>query len=95
MLNQVVLVGKAVEEIKTTENQATIVIAVSRSFKNEEGLYESDNIPVVLYNGIMQNAKEYCNKGTLIGIKGRIQMIDNSITIIAERITFLSSKKED
>lgn len=95
MLNQIVLVGKVVEEIKTTENQSTIVISVLRSFKNEEGLYESDNIPVVLYNGIAQNAAEYCNKGTLIGIKGRIQMIDNNITIIAEKITFLSSKKED
>ena len=94
MLNQIVLVGRVVEEINTTENQATIVISVSRSFKNGEGLYESDNIPIVLYNGIAQNAAEYCTKGTLIGIKGRIQMIDNNITIIAEKITFLSSKKE-
>ena len=95
MLNQIVLVGKVVEEIKTTENQATIVIAVSRNFKNEEGLYESDNIPVIVWNGIIEQTKDYCRKGDTIGIKGRIQMIDNNVTIIAERITFLSSKKED
>lgn len=42
--------------------------------------------------------KKYCKKGDLLGIKGRIQTKQeenkNIIEIVAERVTFLSSRKE-
>lgn len=87
MLNQIVLVGRLVSDpqINETENGAkecNITLAV----------------PIKLYEGIAENTVEYCKKGDLLGIKGRIQTKQeenkNIIEIVAERVTFLSSRKE-
>lgn len=103
MLNQVILVGRLVQdpEIKELENgirTSYITLAVSRSYKNSDGIYETDFIPVRLYKGIAENTTEYCKKGDVIGVKGRIQTKQeenkNIIEIIAEKVTFLSSRKE-
>lgn len=103
MLNQIVLVGRLVQdpEIKELENGAKtsyITLAVSRSYKNTDGIYETDFIPCLLYKGIAENTAEYCKKGGVIGVKGRIQTKQEEdktiIEIVAERVTFLSSRKE-
>ena len=99
MLNQIVLVGRMVSEAQISENEnggktAAITLAIPRSYKNENGEYETDFIPCVLWNGIATNTCEYCRKGDLLGIKGRIQSKENKIEIIAEKITFLSSSLE-
>lgn len=102
MLNQIVLVGRLVQdpEIKELENgvkTSYITLAVSRSYKNADGIYETDFIPGLLYKGIAENTAEYCKKGDVIGVKGRIQTKQeenkNIIEIVAERVTFLSSRK--
>ena len=96
MLNQTVLVGRLVNEpVIEEEKYCTITLAVPRSYKNENGEYDTDFIPITLWNGIAQNTSEYCKKGDLIGIKGRIQAKKNDIEIVAEKVTFLSSKKVD
>lgn len=99
MLNQLVLVGRLTEnpqlEKADDKNYCTITLAVNRSFKNADGIYETDIIPIILWQGIAENTAEYCKKGDIIGVKGRIQTVEDKIQIIAEKITFLSSKKED
>lgn len=94
MLNQIVLVGR-LQEIKEEEKGVSITLIVPKSYKNEEGIYEEDYIPVRLFGNVAKNTIEWCNKGDLVGIKGRIQAKDNDIEIVAEKLTFLSSKKED
>ena len=91
MLNQVVLVGRITDEVKTE----IIKIAVPRPYKNSEGAYDTDFIPVVLIGGILDNAKEYCRKGDMIGVRGRIESKEDELVIIAEKVTFLSSNKGD
>lgn len=102
MLNQVVLVGRLTSDIKVERDEnekefCKFVIVTPRSFKSKNGEYETDFIPIIAMGGIAENATEYCKKGDLIGIKGRIQTIvkedKQCIEIIAEKITFLSSKK--
>jgi len=98
MLNQTVLVGRIVSDpqINETENErkfTLIKLAVPRSYKNENGEYETDFIPCVLWNTIAVSTCEYCKKGDLVGVKGRIQNIADKIEIIAERVTFLSSRE--
>jgi len=109
MLNQTVLVGRLTSdlELKETENGAqvaNITVAVPRSYKNENGEYDTDFIDCVLWNSIASNTSQYCKKGDIVGVKGRIQTgnyVDydgnkRKVTeIIAEKITFLSSKKTD
>lgn len=95
MLNQIVLVGRLANEVKENEGEKyfSITLAVPRSFENENGEYETDMVPIILWEGIGENTKEYCHKGDVIGIKGRIEAKDNKVVVVAERVTFLSSKK--
>lgn len=108
MLNQSILVGRIVREpeIRETENGTkvtNITLAVQRSFKNVNGEYDTDFISCVLWKGVAETTAEYCKKGDLIGIRGRIQTrtVDfeenkhNVMEVIAERVTFLSSKKQE
>ncbi len=103
MLNQIVLVGRLVQdpEIKELENGnrlCYINLAVPRSWKNADGIYETDFINCIVWNNIADNVKEYCKKGDLLGIKGRIQTKQEEdksiIEIVAEKVTFLSNRKE-
>ena len=80
-----------------------VTLAVPRSYKNVNGEYDSDFIDCTLWYGIAESASEYCHKGDLVGIKGRIQSSTYEkngekkykTDIIAEKITFLTSKKAD
>lgn len=98
-MNQTMLVGRIVSDpqINETENQnkvATITLAVSRNYKNENGIYETDFIPCVFWNTVASKMCEYCISGDLIGVKGRLQSRKDKVEVIAERITFLSNKRE-
>ena len=98
MLNQVVLVGRlteepTVEKVKDAE-KCVITLAVQRNFKNIEGIYEIDKIKCLLFNSIASNTSEYCHKDDVVGVKGRIQVVDDKMEIIAEKVTFLSTRKE-
>lgn len=108
MQNIVFLIGRLVSdpELKRSDKEkdyATITLAVQRSFKNSNGIYESDFIRCKLWNGIATSVNEYCKKGDLVGVKGRIQIRsyeENEETkyiteIIADKVSFLSSKKVD
>ncbi len=109
MLNQSILVGRIVKEpeVRETENGTkvtNITLAVQRPYKNVEGEYDTDFISCVLWKGIAETTAEYCKKGDLIGIRGRIQskiteypndIKHNVMEVVAERVTFLSSKKQE
>lgn len=103
MLNQVVIVGRLVGdvELKETENRAkkaTVTLAVPRSYKNNEGEYETDFIRCQLYGKVAENTAEYCEKGDIIGIRGTLQSYKHEdksyLKVVAEKITFLSNKTE-
>ena len=100
MLNQTVLVGRLVQdpEIKELENDkkvCNITLAVTRSYKNADGIYETDFIPVTLWQGIAENVKEYCKKGDLVGVRGRLQAREDKVEVVGEKVTFLSSKAKE
>ena len=101
MLNNIVLVGRLVneptiEEMEDGKKVTTIKLAVNRNFKNVDGIYETDFIPCILWNSVAATTTEYCHIGDVIGVKGRIQSNeDKSIVVVAERVTFLSSKKDN
>ncbi len=108
MLNQTVLVGRLVRDPELHESEngnkvTSITLAVPRSYKNMNGEYDTDFISCVLFKGIAENASEYCHKGDLLGVKGRIQTrkvedLESSkqvVEVIAEKLTFLSSKKAE
>lgn len=105
MLNQSVLVGRVVNDIeyKKIEDKdvCQLCLAVPKNIKNVNGEYETDFIDCILSQSIAEVAKEYCKKGDLLGIKGRLESSLKNINgievktveLIAEKISFLSSKK--
>ena len=106
MLNQVVIAGRltgdpVVEEVEGGKKVSSITVAVPRSYKNVDGTYDTDFIRCTLWGGIAENTCEYCKKGDLIGVKGRLQTSNYEkngekkyvTEVIAERVTFLSSNK--
>ena len=107
MSNQVMLIGRLVRdvEVKELENDnkvANITLAVKRSYKNENGIYECDFIDCTLCNYLVDKA-EWCRKGDLIGIRGRLQtrivekddIKSKVMEVVVEKISFLSSGKGD
>ena len=108
MLNQVVLVGRLTRDIVVNKSDkgikvATISLAIPRSFKNSEGLYDTDFVDWVAFDSIASNTSEYCKKGDIVGVKGRVQSRtienegkkENIMDIICEKITFLSSHTKE
>ena len=109
MLNQIILVGRFVKTPEVTETESGkkmsyITLAIPRSFKNADGEYDTDFIDCVLWEAVAENTSEYCKQGDIVGVKGRVQsrMVEDEdgnnykkMEIVAEKITFLSSKKEE
>ena len=109
MLNNVVVVGRLVDDVKLEKTESGkersyITLAVPRSYKNADGEYETDFVDCVLWNGVASNTAEYCRKGDLIGVKGRIETNTfetesgekkKATNIVADKITFLSSKTSE
>lgn len=107
MLNHVVVAGRltsdpVVEETENGKKVSSITVAVPRSYKNVDGTYDTDFIRCTLWGGIAENTCEYCKKGDIIGVKGRIQTSSYetedgnkkyAMEVVAEKISFLSSKK--
>lgn len=106
MINQIILVGRLTQtpELYVTENGkkvSEITLAVPRAYKNQNGEYDTDFLNCTLWTNIAETTVEYCHVGDVIGVKGRLQsrMIEKEdgskykkTEIIAERVTFLSSK---
>lgn len=109
MLNQVIIAGRLandpkVVDVEGNKKRTYITVAVPRSYKNVDGTYDTDFISCTLWAGVAESTCEYCHKGDVIGVKGRLQTssYDNEegekiykMEVIAEKISFLSSKKAD
>ncbi|KAA0548545.1 single-stranded DNA-binding protein [Bacillus sp. BGMRC 2118] len=108
MINKVILVGRLVKdpELKYLEDGkavTSITLAVNRNFRNQNGDYDTDFLNCTLWKKNAENTANFCRKGSVIGVTGRIQTrnYDNQdgqrvyITeVVAEGVKFLSAKKE-
>ena len=109
MLNQVVLVGRLTEDPEIIHHDngkktSSVVLAVQRTYKNTEGIYETDFIRCILWNVVAENTCVYCHKGDWVGVKGHIKTSSYedqegnkkyATDVVAEKITFLSSKPKE
>ncbi|SCB99810.1 single-strand DNA-binding protein [Priestia flexa] len=106
LINEVVLVGRLtrVPELKYTSEGipfSHITVAVNRNFRNQEGEVEADFVSITLWRKNAENMTKYCDKGSIIGVVGRVQTrtFENNLQqrvyvtdIIAEYVRFLSGK---
>ena len=76
-MNIVLLMGRLVQDLEMIEHPngyyARITLAVRREFKNSDGVYDTDFLPITLWEGAATACSEYCKKGTLVQIKCRLQ----------------------
>ncbi len=92
-MNFFTIVGRLCKEPRQIENTRyfEIVVAVNRQFRNEYGLYETDFIPVLIDKTMNNAFIEYCFKGDIVAVKGRVEKEANGeLKMIAEKITFLA-----
>jgi single-stranded DNA-binding protein len=97
MLNQVILVGRVSEELNSFMSDEGILL--SRLVLNistiEDKVEEGVDIPVLLQKEIASSVYEYIRTGMMIGIKAHIDVVDDCIRIMAEKLTFISSMEDN
>lgn len=106
-MNNVTLVGRLTTEPEVKELQdgtfrTVINVAVSRDYRNLDGERDADFVKCVLWKGIASATKDYCHKGDLVGIKGKLQSRTYEVNdtekrhileVLVEKITFISQNK--
>jgi len=109
LYNLVYLIGRLTTEpeINTTESGKQVLainLAVQRGYKNVNGLYETDFIKCVLWDGIASRTAEYCHKGDLIAVRGQIRTSSYQTAqeekkyvteILVEKISFLATNAKN
>lgn len=91
MTNTVLLVGRIANDLTLIEEgekkSCIITLSILRN-----GEYKCDFIECTLINDMASKTCEYCKKCDLVGIKGRLQCDEGKLEVVAEKVTFLSSK---
>ncbi len=77
-MNQVGLVGRLTRDpiLRTlTDNriQTSFVLAINRNFRNNQGNVDADFVLCIAWGKLAERIVQYCGKGSLIGINGRLQ----------------------
>ena len=107
MINNVVVTGRLTRavDLRYTSNGtafASFTLAVDRPFRNQNNEKETDFINCVMWRKSAENLANYTNKGSLIGVEGRIQTRNHEggqgqrvyvTEVLAEKFTFLESAK--
>jgi len=108
MLNQVILIGRLVKEpefeIKGNYKICKIRLAVQREFRNkDDGNFQTDYFLITLWSGLAEITNEYCKKGTLVSVKGRLETNEyldaegqkkKIMNIVGEKIIFLDPREQ-
>ena len=109
MINSVTLVGRLtampeIRDIKDGKKVATFMVASERNYKNNQGKYDADFLPIVLYRSI-EFVEKYIGKGDPVAIRGSVQsrtyekdgQKKTAYQILGDEIQLLSkaNKKED
>lgn len=102
MLNQAIFVGRFIEQpmlsIDTNGDELCITkLSIPRSYKNREGIYDSDIITIKIRKPLAERIIGTCHEGELIGVKGHLESTqpDNKLEVVAEKVTLLSTKGGD
>ena len=87
-LNSSILVGRYYSLTKIDESVSCLVIVI----KENDG---DISIPVIIGNDVADKILEYCKYDDVIGIKGKINADKDGIIIVANKVTFLQTKRVD
>ena len=108
MLNRVTLVGRLTRdaELRRTGSGkavASFTLAVNRNFKTGDG-QEADFINIVAWGKVAENTANYCSKGSLVSVDGRLQTrnYENNqgqkvfvTEVVADSVQFLDTRNSN
>lgn len=108
-MNKVNLIGRLTYDTELRYNKDNIpyvrfTLAINRNYTNQNGERDADFISCIAWRKTAELINQYFNKGSEIGISGRIQTgsydaADGSkvytTDVIAEEITFIGKKKDN
>lgn len=98
-MNEVCIVGRITNNIKMQETEESVKyivvrLSIPRPFKNSKGVYDTDYVNVKIIGTMAEQCSSYIEKGDMLGVKGRLSKTKGTnLEIVAEKVTFLSSKK--
>lgn len=105
MINRVVLVGRMTRDpdLRRTANGNAVTsftLALDRGFESQDG-QTADFVPVVVWNKSAESVAQYCAKGSLVGVDGKLRSrsYDNQqgqkvfvVEVLADRVQFLETR---
>lgn len=91
MMNQIILVGRV---YSIDKDKKIITLSVNASTKNDDGIYPTYYVDITTSENIFEKSANYISLNDVVGVKGHIERenIKENYKIIADRLTFLSSK---
>lgn len=109
MINRSVLAGRLTKDIELRYSAsgtavAKFTLAVNRTFSNAQGEKQADFINVVAFKKTAENTANFCRKGSLIAVDGRIQTGSYegqdgkrvyTTEVVADSVQFLETKSSD
>ena len=107
MMNRVVMVGRMTRdpELRRTGGGAAVTsftLALNRNYNSADG-QQADYIPCVVWNKIAENVAQYCSKGSLVGVEGRLRSrsYDNAqgqrvyvVEVVCDSVQFLETRAQ-
>lgn len=107
MMNRVVMVGRMTRdpELRRTGSGAAVTsftLALNRNFNSADG-QQADYIPCVVWNKVAENVAQYCSKGSLVGVDGKLRSrsYDNAqgqrvfvVEVQCDSVQFLETKAQ-
>ena len=108
MINRVVMVGRMTRdpELRRTGSGAAVTsftLALNRNYNSADG-QQADYISCVVWNKVAENVAQYCSKGSLVGVEGRLRSrtYDNAqgqrvyvTEVVCDSVQFLETKPRD
>lgn len=108
MLNRVTLVGRLTKDVELRRTGsgkavASFNLAVNRNFKTGDG-QEADFISIVAWGKVAENTANYCSKGSLVSVDGRLQTrnYENNqgqrvfvTEVVADSVQFLDTRNSN
>ena len=104
-MNSVTLIGRLTKDVELRETAggtkvASVNIAIDRHDKDNN----ADFPQVAIFGKTAENLAQYCGKGSLVGIQGRLQTgkytdkdgkTQYTTNVVADRVEFLSRRGND
>ena len=107
MINRVVMVGRMTRdpELRRTGSGAAVTsftLALNRNYNSADG-QQADYISCVVWNKVAENVAQYCSKGSLVGVEGRLlsRTYDNAqgqrvyvTEVVCDSVQFLETRAQ-